>query len=106
VDSSVARKLSDLRWSIVEESFRYSSLHGREIPASKSLYDFFVARVPQLDLTAKEQDLLLKMCEMWGDYTGDPIQRQSLKYVWLEEVCGGGMHDFELLLYFADGFDR
>jgi hypothetical protein len=54
------------------------------------LYDFFVRRVAQLDMSEEDREILLGMCQMWGDYTGDPIQRQSLKYVWLEEVCGGG----------------
>jgi hypothetical protein len=54
------------------------------------LYDFFVKRIAQLDMEEEDREILLDMCQMWGDYTGDPIQRQSLKYVWLEEVCGGG----------------
>jgi len=30
------------------------------------------------------------MSEMWGAYIGDPVQRQSLRFAWMEEVCGGG----------------
>lgn len=92
IESSKAQQLSDLRWTIIDESFKYSSKHGPEIPASQSLYDFFVKRVAQLDMAEEDREILLGMCQMWGDYTGDPIQRQSLKYVWLEEVCGGGKH--------------
>jgi hypothetical protein len=90
IEPSKARTLSDLRWTIIDEAFQYSSQHGPEIDASQSLYDFFVMRVAQLDLSKEDQRILLGTCQMWGDYTGDPIQRQSLKYVWLEEVCGGG----------------
>jgi len=90
IEPSKAQQLSDLRWTIIDESFKYSSKYGPEIPASQSLYDFFVERVAQLDMAEEDREILLDMCQMWGDYTGDPIQRQSLKYVWLEEVCGGG----------------
>lgn len=38
----------------------------------------------------EDADLLCQMSEMWGAYIGDPVQRQSLRFAWMEEVCGGG----------------
>lgn len=32
----------------------------------------------------------MQMAEMWGAYIGDPVHRQSLKFAWMEECCGGG----------------
>jgi hypothetical protein len=61
------------------------------IPETASLYDFFVERVKEMFPDRKEDaDLLCQMSEMWGAYIGDPVQRQSLRFAWMEEVCGGG----------------
>jgi len=27
---------------------------------------------------------------MWGDFVGEPIEKQSMKYFWLEECIEGG----------------
>ena len=43
-----------------------------------------------VDLTAQEKQQVLWMAEMWGAFVGDPIQKQSLKYFWLEECIDGG----------------
>ncbi len=32
----------------------------------------------------------MEMAEMWGAYIGDPVDKQSLKFAWMEECCGGG----------------
>ncbi|KAG7124544.1 hypothetical protein HYQ44_001729 [Verticillium longisporum] len=29
------------------------------------------------------------MSEMFGAYIGEPVWRQSLKFAWMEECCGG-----------------
>ena len=64
------------------------------IPKDKSLYDFFVEKSEELFGDGKgeegNKELLCQMSEMWGAYIGEPVQRQSLRFVWLEEVCGGG----------------
>ena len=31
----------------------------------------------------------MQMAEMWGAYIGEPVHRQSLKFAWMEECCGG-----------------
>ena len=38
----------------------------------------------------EDEELLLQMSEMWGAYVGDPVTRQSLRFAYLEECCGGG----------------
>jgi hypothetical protein len=37
-----------------------------------------------------DRELLVHLSQLWGNYTGDAIQQQSLKYVWTEVICGGG----------------
>lgn len=48
-------------------------------------------RVKEILEGEDDQDLLCKMSEMWGAYIGEPVQRQSLRFAWMESVCGGGM---------------
>jgi hypothetical protein len=90
VDATKAVSISDLRWGIIEKAFHHSIQNKSTIPESESLYDFFMSRVQDVLPQKEDQKLLLGMAEMWGDYVGDPVQRQSLKFAWLEECCGGG----------------
>lgn len=85
-----AKKLSDLRWTLVEEAFPYSEVNKESIPPDSSLYDFLVKRTSELKMDPDDRQLLLDMSEMWGCYIGDPIQRQSLRFAFLEDCCGGG----------------
>lgn len=60
------------------------------ISETESLYDFFMAKANQVLPDRVDRELLLGMAEMWGDYIGDPIQQQSLRFAWMERCCGGG----------------
>jgi hypothetical protein len=44
----------------------------------------------ELPYSEEDQKLLMGMVEMWGCYVGDRVERQSLKFAWMEECCGGG----------------
>jgi Flavin containing amine oxidoreductase len=85
-----AKELSDLRWSLIEEAFPYSIKNKDSIPASDSLYDFLLQKTGEVELLSKDRQLLLDMSHMWGCYIGDSIQRQSLRFAFLEDCCGGG----------------
>lgn len=82
-------------WNIIEEAFDYSikaheKVGGRSIPKDDSLQDFIRGRA-ELELDdADERTILLQMSEMWGAYVGEPIWKQSLRFAWMEECCGGG----------------
>ena len=41
-------------------------------------------------LEGEERKLVMQIGEMWGAFIGDPWERQSLKYFWLEECLDGG----------------
>ena len=90
VDNAKAISISDLRWRIIEEAFEYSIRNKTTISTTESLYDFFVGKAKEALPERVDRELLLGMAEMWGDYIGDPIQRQSLRFAWMEECCGGG----------------
>jgi hypothetical protein len=90
VDDAKAISISDLRWSIIEEAFEYSIRNKARISTTENLYDFFMGKAKEALPDRADRELLLGMAEMWGDYIGDPIQRQSLRFVWMEKCCGGG----------------
>ena len=80
---------------LIAEAFRHSNKHKDTISPHESLWDFFVAQSEQLfkDLSpveaARRRKTLLHVAKMWGAYVGSPIERQSLKYYWLEECIEG-----------------
>jgi hypothetical protein len=90
LEKSRALRLQETIWNLFESSFSYSIKHSSEIPTSASLYMYVRERIASLDVPDEDRELLANLSQMWGNYTGDPIQRQSLKYVWTEVVCGGG----------------
>lgn len=76
---------------MIEEAQEHSSNNGSSIPEAASLYDFLVEKAQKLFPDSQnDRELLCQMSQMWGAYIGDPIQRQSLRFAWMEEVCGGG----------------
>lgn len=78
-------------WEIIEEAFEYSEKNSSSIPESLSLYDHISSKVKEkLPDLEEDQKLVLDMSEMWGAYIGHPVTRQSLRFVWMEECCGGG----------------
>lgn len=78
------------------EEARVDSSEESTIPNKDSLYDFIEAKAREMVPDDKERGLLLQMSEMFGAYVGVPVWRQSLKFAWMEECCGGGksVHSF------------
>ena len=35
--------------------------------------------------------LVVQLARIWGNFVGDVIEKQSLKYLWLEECIEGGL---------------
>lgn len=56
--------------------------------------DFFKSKVREKQLDEKSSKYVLQMARMWGDFVGEPIEKQSLKYFWLEECIEGGKSVF------------
>ena len=97
MDSKEAGENSELIWGIIEQAMKYSEDESATIPAEESLFDFFEKKVPEM-VTKKTKDdneveerreTILDMSEMWGAFVGSPIERQSLKFFWLEECIDG-----------------
>jgi monoamine oxidase len=86
---------NEIMWMIIGEAFKHSNEEGASIPVSQSLYDFFISRLKEhLPATEKDNEkkrkILLQMSKMWGGFVGSTIEKQSLKFFWLEETIEGG----------------
>lgn len=93
--NEVTERLSTVLWVIIEEAFNFSgAAHqkngGKDIPKGDSLHDFVTRRAPDLVADEEERRLLVQMSEMFGAYVGEPVWKQSLRFAWMEECCGGG----------------
>ncbi|KAF2102620.1 FAD/NAD(P)-binding domain-containing protein [Rhizodiscina lignyota] len=66
-----------------------------EIPSSASLADFFNTRIEQRYGCDRNPDSAARMkiveqsCRMFGAFVGQPVEKQSLKFFWLEECLDG-----------------
>ena len=90
IDEELASKASDVVWNVIAEAFRYSNANCSNIAPNISLKDFFVKKLDEARISQDDQKLVMRMAEMWGSFTGDPWERQSIKYFWLEECLDGG----------------
>ena len=85
-----AGEFSELTWGIIADAFKHSNNHSATIPPDQSLMDFFKQKVDEKALEPEDKKTILQMASMWGAFVGDPIERQSLKFFWLEECIDGG----------------
>lgn len=85
-----AKEHSELVWGIIADAFKYSNAESASIPSNKSLLDYFKMKLEEKDIEDESKKLVLQMCRIWGDFVGDVIEKQSLKYFWLEECIEGG----------------
>ena len=90
VNAQTAKKHSELVWEIISNAFRYSREQGPSIPPQSSLMDFFRSEVKEKRLDDASSKLVLQMARMWGDFVGEPVEKQSLRFFWLEECIEGG----------------
>ncbi|KAI1498967.1 hypothetical protein F5X99DRAFT_391647 [Biscogniauxia marginata] len=89
-----ADRLSTLLWEIIDEACKASEAAkekdgGKSIPCEDSLYDFVKRRAAEKLDSEDERQILAQMSEMWGAYIGEPVWKQSLRFAWMEECCGG-----------------
>ncbi|KAF1967871.1 FAD/NAD(P)-binding domain-containing protein [Bimuria novae-zelandiae CBS 107.79] len=97
MDIKEAGENSEIVWGIIEQAMKYSEDETSSIPVEESLFDFFKKKVPEMiteemegDTTINERrETILDMSEMWGAFVGSSIERQSLRYFWLEECIDG-----------------
>jgi hypothetical protein len=89
IDDAEATAYSEIVWEIVAKAFQYSDDCSGSIDPQKSLMDYFKEEVPKRESDPAKIAELLKMAQRWGAFVGDPIERQSLKFFFLEETIDG-----------------
>ncbi|KAI9697801.1 MAG: hypothetical protein M1836_004477 [Candelina mexicana] len=106
LEETKANRYSEIVCGIIADAFKYSNDNSSAIPPNRSLMDFFKNKVkgflqsdsdgpgfngdtPRMEELNHEQKTLLRIAQMWGAFIGDPIERQSLKFFWLEECIEG-----------------
>ncbi|KEY72048.1 hypothetical protein S7711_00065 [Stachybotrys chartarum IBT 7711] len=94
LQQDVGEKYADMMWDIVQDAFKHSNQNSADIGVGESLHDFFRLKVeekiPESEPDHKEnRKLVMQLSEQWGAFVGSPIERQSLKFFWLEECIEG-----------------
>lgn len=93
-DREEGEKCSAMMWDIVQAAFKHSNKHTAEIDPKESLLDFFRTKVAELlpettEGWQRRREIVLQMADLWGAFVGSPVDRQSLKFFWLEECIEG-----------------
>jgi hypothetical protein len=107
VPEDEAAECSESLWELIGEAFKHSNANSATISPSESLLDFIKHRSKQRikepfpveyqapknnhaeEQASRKRDLLLKLADMWGAFIGGTTDRQSLKFLWLEECLDG-----------------
>lgn len=96
LSDSRGKEISRLVWGIIDDAFKHSNEDSASIPPDRSLMDFFKIKVKEKNMDEPTSKLVLQMAHIWGDYVGEPIETQSLKYMWLEECIDDGIYSFHV----------
>ena len=76
LSSKKAADNTELVWAIIEQAMQYSNESSADIPATKSLFDFFEEKVDEM-LTStlgssediwKKREMILNLAEWWGAF--------------------------------------
>lgn len=98
MEAEKSKECNEAMWGIIDDAFEYSREESISIAQDRSLLDFFQAKLIERKLNPATTKLILQMVRIWGDFIGDPIEKQSLKYLWLEQSIDGGLLDLESAL--------
>lgn len=81
-------------WTAVEkllaEGIDYSRTNNTIISEKISLMDWFSEKLKTLDVPCQQKARMLEVVQSWGGYSGEAIETQSFKNVWLETNMPGG----------------
>lgn len=78
-------------WDWIVKAMKYSEANSADIDSNRSLLDWLEEQwsksYPGQDAHIKD---LVEETRQWGQFVGSPIERQSLKFFWLEDGMDGG----------------
>jgi hypothetical protein len=104
IPEAEATECNEHLWEIIGKAFKHSNANSASIPSDQSLMNYithhaegkFRESFPEAyqSTASKGQEelkheLLLKMADMWGAFIGGTTDKQSLKFLWLEECLDG-----------------
>lgn len=100
VSLEATRDAAEFAWETIAEAFKESNAHSKldakhGISSSKSLADFYDEKIAQIRSGDRSEageariKLLQKVSKFFGPFTGQPVEKQSLKFFWLEECLEG-----------------
>lgn len=97
LDANDVNEYTSLLWDdgLIAKAFRHSKTQQDHIDPGQSLYDYFREEAELMftnfavNVAKEKRDTLLRIARTWGAYVGSPIQKQSLKFFWLEECIEG-----------------
>jgi len=85
-----AVELSSKLWEMIVDAFKYSDAHTAKIDPQVSLFEFFGSKLgEEKGLDRRKRDDLLHEAQMWGPFIGDSVEKQSLRFFFLEECVEG-----------------
>ena len=96
------KEIGHVMWKIIAQAFKHSALNSATIDPNESLKDFFEQKTLEEFPEEGEEEkrkILMQMAELWGTFVGSPVDRQSLKFFWLEECIDGGIYFLEHFSY-------
>ena len=89
-DMKTAKRLKETLWAYVEQADNYSAHQSSEIDPQRSLMDYLVEHAKK-DFEQEPAFLqdFLNEAQRWGQFIGEPVSRQSLRFLCMEEGPGG-----------------
>ena len=91
IDANVASKHSAIAWELIDQAMKYSEAESASISPEVSLADFLRGSLGLRGYAPEEARLILGLADMWSNIVGEPMEKQSLKYLWLEQCIEGGV---------------
>ncbi|KAI5285291.1 hypothetical protein KEM54_000678, partial [Ascosphaera aggregata] len=82
---TVTDRILTTLWMLIDETMDWSLKNTKAIPAELNAFDHLKKRINESSgYSTTEKDCSLELSKLWGSYIGSPVDRQSLKYFFIE----------------------
>jgi predicted NAD/FAD-dependent oxidoreductase len=82
----VAEEIAETMWTSMASAFKFSNDHPGEIDVQTSLFDHLISTLTPAVSDKETLEHVLHETRIWGNFVGDSVERQSLKFFFLEET--------------------
>ena len=90
LDLDTVSRCSAIAWESIDQAMRYSGAEGASISPNASLADFLQGSMKLRGYEPAQVRLIMSLADMWSNIVGEPMEKQSLRYLWLEQCIEGG----------------